>query len=339
MLQRFGCILVLAAAIMTPPVVGGRSMAQQRWPSMQSFPETGIQVRLTGEDRRLDCIGLRIEIDGNVEQARSLQKEARKEEAGPPVTVEQMFGREAGNPEAGVEAVHQLSLMRRRLKALSDRYAEKACGHLDPKSLLTPAAIPASLLVDRCQTRNELKLEDCVEDIAQWRCRSFARQGHPYLDCLQAVAKHAIGASGFDRRSLSHYGPACTDSHYAAPSCTIFTNDTTGGGTQWCQRHDESTIEVCEQSLPPSRPSPKPKASPTLAFDGFKPSPEATPAPAQPGGSHTNCQKRSCPFVTCHRLCAPPRSENPQPVPGPQLFAPRLFDASPDDAQSNLDRQ
>jgi hypothetical protein len=149
---------------------------------------------------------------------------------------------------------------------------------------------------DRCAVRGQLALQDCVEDIAQWRCRADQTKGAAYIVCLDRVAEQVIRASGFDSTALANFDPGCGD--VAVPAtCSVFSDDRTGTETKWCKRLDEATIGVCDQPRGPIAAAAPPGKNDKV--------PSATAvSTALPAG--TICNPVPCKLGTCNRLCGPP---------------------------------
>jgi hypothetical protein len=256
---------------------------------------------VTDADRKLDCAGLRSAVAELAFQIRQSELQAANERSAPAASLAAMFARIDAPP--GKAAQESATANRRRSNALVALAAGKGCGHLDGAEHLRAATMPggqsisglgkpaAASLGDRCPTHNESALEDCVEDIAMWRCRSQSAKGRDYVLCLDAVALKVVAASGFERAGLRHYQPGCADA--AAPgTCTVFSNSRGGPVTQWCKRTSETAIEVCDP----------PKAVPAAAAPAAPTTPAA--APVKPVG--VNCRPVACKLGHCNRLCGPP---------------------------------
>jgi hypothetical protein len=277
------------------------------------------------EDRNLNCPALHSTVLDLVDQMKRLLVQARKEERSPAPTVYQMMQRAWGPPEAGNKALEDYQRLHVRTHALAEVFAAKRCGNLDVAALLKPVAVPTIPATDRCRVRTELGLEDCVEDIAQWRCRRFAGRGRDYLECLDKVAVRVIAASGFQKSRLARYDPDCTNKTYDPSSCSVFSNDRNGAGTEWCQRVDEANIKVCDQASGRSAATPGPtkngtqrkssdRGSQTQSKGGMSDPSKVSPSK---GGIQTNCHNVQCTLGTCNQLCSPPRRAAAQGHLGP----------------------
>jgi hypothetical protein len=277
------------------------------------------------EDRNLNCPALHSTVLDLVDQMKRLLVQARKEERSPAPTVYQMMQRAWGPPEAGNKALEDYQRLHVRTHALAEVFAAKRCGNLEVAALLKPVAVPTIPATDRCRVRTELGLEDCVEDIAQWRCRRFAGRGRDYLECLDKVAVRVIAASGFQKSRLARYDPDCTNKTYDPSSCSVFSNDRNGAGTEWCQRVDEANIKVCDQASGRSAATPDPtkngtqrkssdRGSQTQSKGGMSDPSKVGPSK---GGIRTNCHNVQCALGTCNQLCSPPRRAAAQGHLGP----------------------
>ena len=280
---------------------------------------SNASATLSDFDRKLDCQGLASAVAELVDQMKRLQAAARKESAAPAANLARLSARSSNAPGAGIEALEDHRLARARADALAALAAAKGCVGVDVASSMRLAATPPLTSQDRCRVRSNFELEDCVEDIAQWRCRALAGKGRSYLECLEKVGLSVISASGFERPRLAHFGPGCNDKSYKPDTCSVFSNDRNGAGTQWCKRLDEAAIEVCdiaagkpkaESSAPKTeqlqdRTSRKGAGSPLGNIFA-----QPTRAPVKDGATKdsrkTNCHKVQCGLGTCRRLCAPP---------------------------------
>jgi hypothetical protein len=298
----------LAALLGAAGAAWGGTAASQRPPAFEVLPPNKLSIY----DLRLNCDGLQKEVVALADQMKRKAAEAKIEAAKPPDDLYRLLQR-ARRPGVSSTAAMEVSRpLRLRAEALVARYAERKCGHVSVATLLQPAQLPKDLLQvrDRCGVRFVGDLEDCVEDIAQWRCRAFAGHGRNYLDCLEKVALGTIAASGFRRRDLAHWGPSCGDKAYKPATCTVFTNDTTAGGTETCHRLDEATIEVCAKATPAEKPADRQGKARGKGREGLASLFPAAP-PRDKSASRTSpatgpCHRVTCGLGTCHRLCAPP---------------------------------
>jgi hypothetical protein len=300
MLQRCGH---LRAAWLPPVVTAGLStLVSALWlTALVSVtiaapppPTTG----LTEQDRALDCPGLRTVVADTAFQLKKAEAAVRKANAAPASSVQQLFQRQTAAP---TPADIQVKALQTRAEALAALSGSKGCDKLDGMTksrlgapLIKPVDKPAA---DRCNVRGELALQDCVEDIAQWRCRADQDKGATYVVCLDRVAEQVIRASGFDSTTLAHFDPGCVDPANPA-TCSVFADDRTGPETKWCKRLDEANLEVCE---PPKGPQTVAAADKT----GISTPPVTAAAVPLPVG--TACKPEPCKLGTCNRLCGPPQ--------------------------------
>jgi hypothetical protein len=256
---------------------------------------------LTPQDHKLDCPGVRTALADTALQIKRAEAKVRKETAAPPMSLAQML------QTAPVTAANTaVKAWRGRSTALTALSREKGCNRLDEmaKSRLGGAIVKTVVpLAERCDVRGELGLQDCAEDVAQWRCRNQQTKGRDYLVCLDQVAERVITASGYDVTNLAGYDPGCVDITLPA-TCSVFAPNRSGPDTKWCKRTSDATIDVCE---PPKVGTPaiadvsddkKPKKAATTAADN-------PPASTLPPG--TICRPIPCQLGTsCNRLCGPP---------------------------------
>ena len=294
-------IALLAIGIALLPETGAAQepTARPRAPRSEFAPSrTPPPAAVGADDRQLDCETLRKVVTGLIDQLKRLRAYAQIERDLPPTTMARMVARWQGPPGAGLENAEKYPPVRLRTDTLAALHAEKGCGRIDVAALLATLEAPPRTTPDRCHVRTDLDLEDCVEDISQWRCRSFAGKGRAYLECLEKVAVQVIAASGFVRSRLAHYAPDCTDYAYAPATCSVFSNDRGGPGTKWCKRVDERAIEECDVVTPGT-------ARPVVARPSGAQRVNATPIPPK-DATKTNCHRIDCGLGTCNRLCAPP---------------------------------
>ena len=312
----------LALAIVLLAHSGTASAQQSAQSSDFTRSKTPASTPLSDFDRKLDCRGLKSAVTDLVDQMKRLQVAALKENNAPAQTLARLYARSSDVPGAGLEAIEDYRPLRARAEALAGLAATKGCDRIDVAALMRTAAAPARAQQDRCRVRTDFALEDCVEDIAQWRCRALAGKGRAYLECLDKVAVSVIAASGFERTRLIHFDPGCNDKAYKPDTCSVFSNDRNGPGKQWCKRVDESAIEVCEIStgkaaagagFAPAFPKAIDLANPPRAkrdspVGGIFTNPKAAGANTDPpkAGEKINCRKVQCNLGTCNRLCAPP---------------------------------
>ena len=295
---RTACARLLVAVLVVSDVVwhvGDAAAQQPRNPldettkrrDFAKSPAPAATAALTDYDRKLDCKTLNIAVLDLVDQMKRRQVQAQKESRAPAPTLARLYARASGPTGAGIEALEGYAPVRVRAEALAALGASKGCDRIDVAARMGTAAVPTRALSDRCRVRSDFELEDCVEDIAQWRCRLLAGKGRGYLECLTKVGAQVITASGFEPTRLAHYDPDCTDKTYAPASCSVFSNDRNGAGTTWCKRVDEAVIEACDVADAKS-----------VAKSGGKSGSKV--------GDRLNCQKVQCSLGTCKRLCAPP---------------------------------
>ena len=289
---------------------------------------------LSEQERKLDCANLKAVVVDYVDQIKKAQALARKEQNAPAPDLVSMFQRATGPAGSGLKALDDVPGLRAHANALIAHYAAKGCGQIDLAALSKPALAPV-VANDRCQSRTELELEDCVEDIAQWRCRTVAGKGRAYLECLEQVAERAIKASGFQKTRLLHYEPECSDRFYGVASCAVFTSNRVRSGTQRCHRVDDATIEVCTVSDKPVSAAAPSRTAGSLLQKSARKGADASPGPVSQAAAPapSSCHKVACAPGACRRLCDPPPAV---PVAG--------FDAAsslgiPSAAQSRFVRQ
>ena len=138
--------------------------------------------------------------------------------------------------------------------------------------------------------------------------------GRNYLECLDQVAARVIAASGFQKSRLARYDRDCTIKTYDPSSCSVFSNDRNGAGTEWCQRVDEANIKVCAQASGRSATTPGPTKNGTQRKSSDRGSQsqskgvKSDPSKVGPskGGIRTNCHNVQCALGACNQLCSPP---------------------------------